>query len=348
MKIRSITSFAGAVAPAIVVAALLPAAALGQSAGAAAKPKPPAAKTWNVPRLADGHPDLQGMWNNNTLTPLQRPAELAGKPYFTEQEAAEYEKRMTAANNKDRRDTDAVQDLGKAYNDGWYDVGTKVVRGYRTSLIVDPPDGRIPPLTAEGKAKAAAIAEERRRKGPEPADSWEDRNLAERCITRGAPKLPGGYNNNFMIVQSPGTVAILQEMIHETRIIPVDGSAHLAQNIRSWMGDSRGRWEGDTLVVDTTNFDDRIRFNSFNCCGGAGGKLKITERFERVDAETIDYRSTVDDPETFTKPWTVALPWNRASGPIYEYACHEGNYGMEGILRGARALEAAAAAGKTK
>jgi hypothetical protein len=137
-------------------------------------------------------------------------------------------------------------------------------------------------------------------------------------------------------------------MIHETRIIPVDGSAHLPQNIRNWMGDSRGHWEGDTLVVDTTNYNDRIRFNSFNCCGNAGGKLHITERFQRVDAETIDYRYTVDDPETFTKPWTVALPWNRVSGPIYEYACHEGNYGMEGILRGARAQEAAAAAGKGK
>lgn len=133
-------------------------------------------------------------------------------------------------------------------------------------------------------------------------------------------------------------------MIHETRIIPVDGSAHLPQNIRTWMGDSRGRWEGDTLVVDTTNYDERIRFNSFNCCGGAGGKLHLTERFKRVDADTIEYEYTVDDPDTFTKPWTVALPWNRDRGPIYEYACHEGNYALAGILRGARAQEAAAAA----
>ena len=216
----------------------------------------------------------------------------------------------------------------------------------RTSLIVDPPDGRLPPLTPEGQKRAAARAEDRRRRGPDPADSWLDRNLAERCLTRGAPKLPGGYNNNFQIVQSPGYVMILQEMIHEARIIPLDNRPHIDQNIRLWMGDSRGHWEGDTLVVDTTNYNDKIISNSFNCCPGSGSSLHVTERFRRVDAINIDYSYTVDDPATYTRPWTASVPLERTDGPIYEYACHEGNYALQDILAGARAKEKAAAAEK--
>jgi hypothetical protein len=302
----------------------------------------PAAKTWNLPRTPDGQPDLQGIWSNATLSPLERPRELAGKQFFTEAEAAEYEKKVLEHNNADRRDSqDAEADIALAYNDFWYDRGTKIVPSRRTSLIVDPPDGRIPSLTPEAQKREAARAEARRGRGP--ADSWEDRNLAERCLTRGAPKLPGGYNNNFMILQGPGYVAILQEMIHEVRVIPLDGRPHLPQNIRLWLGDSRGHWEGDTLVVDTTNFRDEIRFNLYYCCGIAGANLHLVERFTRVDKDTIDYQYMVDDPTTYTSRWTVAVPLWRTPGPIYEYACHEANYGMAGILAGARAEEKAAA-----
>ena len=340
MSHRFIASM-GALAVVLAVALLAPVPVAGQARPSAANTTA-AAKTWTEPRTADGQPDLQGIWSNATLTPLERPRELAGKQFFTEEEAAEYEKQVLQHNNADRRDnpnTDA--DVALAYNDSWYDRGTKVVPTRSTSLIVDPPDGRIPALTPEAQKREAARAVARRERGP--ADSWEDRNLGERCITRGAPKLPSGYNNNFMIVQVPGTVAILQEMIHEVRVIHVDGSPHVDKNIREWLGDSRGHWEGSTLVVDTTNFDDRVRFTSYNCCGGAGANLHLVERFTRVDADTIDYQYTVDDPTTFTRPWTVAVPLTKAPGPIYEYACHEGNYGMANLLSGARAEEKAAA-----
>ena len=328
----------------VALALLAPSRVAGQERSAA-KPTPakatPAAKTWTPPRTPDGQPDLQGIWSNATLTPLERPRELAGKQFFTEKEAAEYEKQILEHNNADRRDNqDAEADIALAYNDFWYDRGTKIVPTRRTSLIVDPPDGRIPSLTPEAQKREAARAEANRGRGP--ADSWEDRNLAERCLTRGAPKLPGGYNNNFMILQGPGYVAILQEMIHEVRVIHLDGRPHIPPNIRQWLGDSRGHWEGHTLVVDTTNFRDEIRFNLFNCCGAAGANLHLVERFTRVDDDTVDYQYTVDDPTTFTRPWTVAVPLWRTPGPLYEYACHEGNYAMAGILAGARADEKAA------
>jgi hypothetical protein len=328
----------------VVIALLAPLRAAGQ-VQSAAKATPAKAtlvpKSWTVPRTPDGQPDLQGIWSNGTLTPLERPRELAGKQFFTEQEAAEYEKRVLERNNADRRDNqDAEADVALAYNNFWYDRGTKIVPTRRTSLIVDPPDGRIPPLTPEAQKREAARAEARHGRGA--ADSWEDRNLGERCLTRGAPKLPGGYNNNFLILQGPGHVAILQEMIHEVRVIPLDGRPHVPQNVRQWLGDSRGHWEGNTLVVDTINFRDEIRSNAFNCCGGAGANLHLVEHFTRVDNDTIDYQYTVDDPATFARPWTVAVPLTKTPGPIYEYACHEGNYGMVGILSGARAEEKAA------
>jgi hypothetical protein len=298
----------------------------------------PAAKTWTPPRTADGQPDLQGIWSNATLTPLERPRDLGDKQFFTEKEAAGYEKKILEHNNADRRDThNAEADIALAYNDFWYDRGTKIVPTRRTSLIVDPPDGRIPALTPEAQKREATRAEALRGRGP--ADSWEDRNLAERCLSRGAPKLPGGYNNNFMILQGPGYVAILQEMIHEVRVISLDGRPHIPQNMRQWLGDSRGHWEGNTLVVDTTNFRDEVRSNLYYCCGIAGANLHLVERFTRVDNDTIDYQYTVDDPTTYARPWTVALPMWRTEGPLYEYACHEANYGMSGILAGARAEE---------
>jgi hypothetical protein len=331
---------------AIVALALLAAPHLAAQTQSAANTPPaksvPGAKAWTMPRTADGQPDLQGIWSNATLTPLERPRELADKQFFTEKEAAEYQKKILEHNDADRRDTaNAEADIALAYNQFWYDRGTSIVPSRRTSLIIDPPDGRIPSLTSEAQKREAARAAALRGRGP--ADSWEDRNLAERCLTRGAPKLPGGYNNNFMILQGPGYVAILQEMIHEVRVIPLDGRPHVSSTVRQWLGDSRGHWEGNTLVVDTTNFRDDVRANLYYCCGIAAANLHLIERFTRVDNDTINYQYTVEDPTTYTRPWTVELPMWKNPGPLYEYACHEANYGMTGILAGARAEEKAAA-----
>ena len=279
-----------------------------------------------------GHPDLQGIWTNSTITPLERPAAFAGREFLTEEEAHELE--AAAATQYDRRSENPVADVNGAYNQFWWERGGTVPTR-RTSLVIDPPDGRIPTMTPDGQTRAAEVAAMMRGEASGP----ENRNLAERCITRGAPKLPGGYNNNFQIVQTPSFVAIMQEMIHEVRIIPLDGRAHAPSAVRFWLGDSRGRWEGDTLVVETTNYHELSPFNSYNCCRSAGANMKIVERFRRVDANTIDHRFTVEDPTTFTRPYTVAVPMTKIDGPIFEYACHEGNYGMEGILRGARAQE---------
>lgn len=284
------------------------------------------------PRTPWGHPDLQGTWNNSTITPLERPRELAGREFLTADEVRRLD--AAAAERYDQRPDDAAQDVDAAYNQVWWDRGATVA-SRRTSLIVDPPDGRIPALTPEGQQRATAIA--RRLRGV--TEGPEDRNLAERCLTRGAPKLPGGYNNNVQIVQTPGYVMIMQEMIHEARIIPLDGRPHLPPSIRSWLGDSRGHFEGDVLVVETTNYHSLSGFNSYYCCPGAADHLRIVERFRRVSEDAIDYRFTVEDPTTFTRPFTVELPMTRLEEPIFEYACHEANYGLEGILRGARAEE---------
>jgi hypothetical protein len=284
-----------------------------------------------------GHPDLQGLWTNSTITPLERPAAHAGREFLTAEEVLKLE--TAAATRYDQRSSNAAADLDAAYNQVWWERG-KWVETRRTSLVVDPPDGKIPPMTPEGQKRAAEAAAALRGvpRGP------EDRNLAERCLTRGAPKLPGGYNNNFQIVQTPTHVAIFQEMIHEVRIIPLDGRPHLPSRMGLWLGDSRGRWDGDTLVVETTNYHESSMFNSYYCCRSAGRHLRIVERFRRIDADTIDHRFTVEDPTTFTKPFTIAVPMTSIEGPIFEYACHEGNYGMVGILRGARAEEQEGAA----
>jgi hypothetical protein len=277
-----------------------------------------------------GDPDLQGVWSIATITPFERPSTLAGKPVLTEQEAAELEQQTLKNTNQDRRDgagTDA--DVARAYNDFWWDRGTKVVPTRQTSLVVDPPDGRVPALTAEGQKTAAARA-------ARGYDSWEDRSLWERCITRGLPMVPGPYNNNYQILQTPGFVVILHEMIHDARIIPLDGRPHVSQNIRQWFGDSRGRWEGNTLVVDTTNFTEKTNFR------GSTHGLHLIERFTRVDANTVKYEFTIDDPTTFTRKWTAAIPMMSTDELLYEYACHEGNYGMVNLLSGARVQEKAA------
>ncbi|HYL37775.1 MAG TPA: hypothetical protein VEV17_17810 [Bryobacteraceae bacterium] len=323
---------------AVVVALSVPAAA--QVTAAAAKTTTVSPKNWTPPRTADGHPDLQGVWNNSTMTPLERPRDLGDKASFTVQERDERERKMLADLSTDRRDGPPEVDVNRSYNELWRERGHLLLR---TSLIIDPPDGRLPALTPEGQKQAKARAEDRRRRGPDATDSWEDRNLAERCITRGAPKLPGGYNNNFQIIQAAKYVVITQEMIHETRIIPLDGRPHVDKNIRLWMGDSRGHWEGNTLVVETTNYNDKIVSESFNCCPGTGSGLHVVERFTRVGPDRIDYQYTVDDPNIYTRPWTASVPMTRSDEPMYEYACHEGNYAMVDMLAGARAKEKEAA-----
>jgi hypothetical protein len=298
----------------------------------------PKTKTWTPPRTPDGHPDLQGIWSNATVTPLERPAEFAGKAVLTQKEAAEFAQETVQRNNADRRDgTGTDTDVARAYNNFWYDRGTRAVKTDRTSLIVDPPDGRIPALTAEAQQRVAARAERRRL---HPADGPEDRGLSERCLnwaTAGPPMLPGAYNNNYQIVQTPDTVVIFNEMIHDARIVPMDGRPHIPRAVRQWLGDSRGHWEGDTLVIETTNFTSKTAFR------GSSENMRLIEKFRRVDPDTLLYEFTVDDPAAFAKPWTAQIPSVRSDGPIFEYACHEGNYGMFGILSSARAEEKAAA-----
>jgi hypothetical protein len=287
-----------------------------------------------------GDPDLQGIWTNATVTPFERPANLAGKAFLTAEEAAEFEKQTLAARDADRRNPGTDADVALAYNQFWYDRGTKVTPTRRTSLVIDPPDGRVPPLTAPAQARADARAAARRE---HPADGPEDRSLAERCIlwpTAGPPMIPSAYNNNYQILQTPQYVAILVEMIHDVRVIPLDGRPHAGSAVRQWMGDSRGRWEGNTLVVETTNFTDKTNFR------GSSERLRLVERFTRVDGDTIEYEFTVDDPASFTRQWTASVPMTKTEGPIYEYACHEGNYGMTNLLRGARVEEKAAEGGK--
>jgi hypothetical protein len=281
-----------------------------------------------VPGDAHGKPDLHGVWAYGTITPLERPMELAGKPAFaTDEEVAEFERTTRQRTNQDRRDGAGTNaDVSRAYNDFWWDRGTRVV-GNQTSLVVDPPDGRIPPLTPEAQQREAARAAARQQRTSE-ADNPEDRSLWERCITRQMPILPGPYNNNIQIVQTRDHVVIVNEMIHEARVVPLDGRPH--GTIRRWHGDSRGRWEGDTLVVETKNFTDKTNFR------GSGANLKLTERYSRPDAGTLLYRVTIEDPTTWTRPWTVQIPMTKNDEGFFEYACHEANYGLEGILKGAR------------
>jgi hypothetical protein len=279
--------------------------------------------------------DLQGLWTNATITPLERPKDLASKEFFTEQEAAAYEKRVADNSNRDKRGQTAEADVAGAYNDFWFDRGSRIVPTRRTSLIVDPPDGKVPPLTPQAQKAADARAKISQR----PPEGPEEMALTDRCLlwpTAGPPMLPSAYNNNYQILQVPGYVVILIEMIHDVRIIPLDGRPHLPQHIRQWLGDSRGHWEGNSLVVDTTNFTDNTHFR------GADRNLHLIERFTRVDPNTILYEFTVDDPTAFTKPWKAQAPLTKTPGPIYEYACHEGNYSMLNVLQGARAQEKAA------
>ena len=285
---------------------------------------------------AAAKPDLEGVWSFATITPLERPAEFAGKPELTADEAAAYERRMVETNNRDRRDKSSPEaDVGGAYNEAWFDRGSvlTVVNGKkRSSLIVDPTDGKIPALTPGGKQRADARAADRR---DHPTDGPENQGLPTRCLLFGAgpPIVPGPYNNFVQIFQFPDHVIILNEMIHDARIVPLDGRPHTAQAIHKWLGDSRGRWEGDTLVVDTTNFTDKTNFR------GADENLHVVERFTRTGPGSLLYEFTIDNPTAFTKPWSTAVGMTKSDDRIFEYACHEANYAMSGILRGARAEE---------
>ena len=294
-----------------------------------------------VPRTSWGAPDLSGVWNYSTLTPLERPSALADKPKLTEEEAAAFAEAQLRRQNRDLIDS-AEGGLNYApeseggvvpYNEFWYDRGTTVITS--SSLLIDPPDGRLPPLTPEAQRRADAQREMGReeQRGRPRADGPEDRDIGDRCITRLLPRMPGAYNNNYQIVQSQGHVAILAEMNHDVRIVPLDGSPHLPQGLRQWLGDSRGRWEGDTLVVETVNLR----------AGGRGSSPDTTlvERFTRVGPDTVAYEVTVNDPETWTGSWTAAFPLTRSDAEVYEYACHEGNYSLETVLRGARSAELA-------
>jgi hypothetical protein len=296
-------------------------------------------KPWSAPRTADGHPDLHGIWSFATVTPFERPTNLADKAVLTDQEVAEFEQQAAARANQDEgRQRGTAADVGRAYNDFWYDRGTRVVSTRQTSIVVDPPNGRVPQLTPEAQARAAARAEARRQRGP--SDGPEDRGLAERCLVgfnAGPPLTPSAYNNNIQIVQTRDYVMIMTEMVHDARIIPLDGRPRLSPNLRHWLGESRARWDGNTLVVETANFSPKNPYR------GATENMRLVERFWRGDESTLMYEFTVTDPATWTAPWTGRIPLEKIDEQIYEYACHEANYGMDGILKGARADERAAA-----
>jgi hypothetical protein len=316
-----------------------------QSAKSAAAGKQQAGEKWVVPRLADGHPDLQGIWTNKSITPFERPPELGDQEFFTPDEAKEFVSKTLEAGDRDNR-TDDVRDVINAYNGFWWDSGTKILPNMRTSIVTEPANGRVPPLTPERRAaldrERAAV--EARCKQPgcavansgtlAPADEPQALDLMTRCISFGTtvPMLPTAYNNNYQIVQSDKAVAIDTEMVHQVRRIPTDGSPHLPSRIRQWYGDPRGHWEGDTLVVETTNFNGQF----FGRMTAADENLRVVERFTRVAPDIVLYRFTVDDPTAWTQPWSGEIPLTRSDGLLYEYACHEGNRGMQNILRAAR------------
>jgi len=289
------------------------------------------------PRTPWGDPDLEGIWTNATLTPMQRPAELGSKEFFTPEEAASFARTRIEQSNADR--PLAPGQVG-AYNDAFFERGSSLVRSRRTSLVIDPPDGRIPALTADAQRKVSA---RQAREAVSPADGPADRWLTERCILFGAtvPMLPEPYNNNYRIIQSPGYVTILVEMNHDARVIPLDGRPQLSSAVQQWTGSSRGRWEGDTLVVETANlkFNHQSRFGVGYLNGLSDENLRIVERLTRTGPGELTYRATIEDPTVFVRPWTIEMSFDRTQGPLFEVACHEGNYGMFNILSGHRAEE---------
>jgi len=335
---------AGAAAAMIVAAPMATRPILGQAPRPAATPAkaPVPAVPYVAPRTPWGHPDLQGWFSNlsENGTPLERPEQFAGRK-LEDVSGDELTKIKQAAQ---QRTVESFAGPLHAPED-WWQKDLNMVKGTQAWFVVDPPDGKIPPLTADAQARNAARNQARRASGRGPADSWEDRSLYDRCITRGLPgsMMPVIYGNSYQILQTQDYVAIRYEMIHETRIIPLDGRPHASSKIRSYMGDARGHWEGDTLVVETTNFRDEDTYRNANAA-----TLKLTERFARVGPKTVKWAVTVEDPMTWTRPWTFTMPLTMDdTQPVLEYACHEGNLGLRNILSSARAEEAAAAkAGK--
>ena len=334
-------SLIGTVAAFLVLAAL-PTLVGGQTASTA-------------PRTAWGAPDLNGVWDYSTLTPLERPGEFEGREFLTDEEAAEAVSRSVNSLGADRRHPDATRDIESAYNAFWFDRGTSVVSDRRTSLIVDPPDGKLPPLTAAAQEREASwratwqqpirvpfllgfMFPNKQARGP------EDFGLSERCLVgfnSGPPLMPGTYNNNLQVFQTPDHVVLFTEMIHVARIVPLDGRPHLPPSIAQWVGDARGYWDGDTLVIDSTRFTSKRPSFTIGIvdAAGSGETLHLTERLTRVDADTLRYAYTVNDATTLTRPFTAVQTLQRTDGPLFEYACHEGNYGLYNMLAGARAEE---------
>jgi len=307
-----------------------------------------AGKVSALPRTPDGHPDLHGYWTNATFTPLERPMALGTKEFYTEAEELEVERRLRLQDNSQAKDD--VHYDNRTWQDEKYAKG---ISNRRTSMIFDPPDGRLPSLSAKGQQRLPEFAEAARRRAA--AESAPSMNLAERCIswgTEGPPMIGATYNANLQIFQNEASVAILHEMIHSVRVIPLDGPPHLPDGIRQYGGDSRGHWEGNTLVVDSSNFTDRTTFRGSPSNTRqdifTSHELHVVERFTPVNADTIAYRFTVDDPGTWTRSWSAELYMRKVQGPIFEYACHEGNYGLPNILAGARVQEKSAEAGSTK
>ena len=336
MRVRPVVA-----AVVIASAAVAPAATSGQEA---------------APRTPWGHPDLQGAYTNKTITPLQRPPEFAGRELLTAEEMANLQREAADRNaellTRPARRTEVTENLDVGedgapgyYNNFWLDEGTTSTG--RTSIIVDPPDGRLPPLTTEARRDEEARLAARSARGP--ADTWTDLDLNDRCMlwSVGPPMLPAGYNSYYLILQTPDYVAIHVEMIHDTRIIPLDGRPRLGRPISQWLGEMRGRWEGDTLVVETRHIARSEEGSSFSrdaariraANGGRTESLRVVERFTPVDADTLRYEFTVEDPTRWTRPWSGELPLRRTDESLFEYACHEGNYGLVNILRGARAQE---------
>jgi hypothetical protein len=343
MTHRLLTSM-GVLAVVIGLVSLPAVAGQARTAGAKTKAEPSAKATWTATRTPWGDPDLQGVWNDATSTPLERSREVGEKQILGDQEAAGFQEELAYNLTRDRRDGGAEADVNRAYNEHWMDARRlKITLDRRTSLIVDPPDGRIPPLVPltperqKARAERAAVAARFNAGLP---NSAQELSLPVRCIIRtdSPPYLPLIYNNNFQIFQSPGYVAIAPEMIHSARIIPLDGRPHLGKNLHQWLGDTRGHWDGKTLVIETTNFrtDDDVVFR-----GADPATYHITERFTRVDDDTINYEFTVEDPATWTRPWTARIPWTKIdpAEQMYEYACHEDNFDIVHLLSGARTRE---------
>ena len=302
-------------------------------------------------RTAWGDPNLGGVWDFRTITPLERPEEFADREFLTAEEAARAEQEVVDRNQdlleREAERTEAADQVDRRsdgspgfYNNFWLDRGTRTIDTLRTSLVIDPPNGQVPELSPEGQERADA---RRAYREEHPADTYVDRSTSDRCLlgfNAGPPITPGGYNQNMQVFQTPDHVALVTEMVHTHRIVPLDDRPALNEDMRQWSGSSRGYWDGDTLVIETRHFNNARRWR------GTTGNMTLVERLTRLDEDTLEYEYTVTDPETWVSPWTASIPMRLADEPMYEYACHEGNYSMEGILAGARADEAEAAAGR--